>query len=71
MSQTMQQPGEICDGCRERRSQKDLPLIILKTADGFTMNHKMMVPLCSVCDGGALTITQLHNHDMPEPPDLA
>ena len=68
---SMQQPGEICDGCRERRTQKDLPLITLRAADGFTMNHKFMVPLCSFCDGNALAITQLHNHDMPEPPEPA
>lgn len=64
MSQVPQQKsGDACEGCKERWIKKQQPAKILQRASGVTMNHKMIVPLCPFCDGDAVAITAMGNHD--------
>lgn len=62
----MQKVGDVCENCREKWERKKMEPKVLQRATGLTINHKLQVPLCDHCDGPALTISALDNHDEPQ-----
>lgn len=60
-----QKPGDVCENCRVRWEKKQLEPKVLQRASGTTMNKKFLVPLCEYCDGPALSISQIGNHEPP------
>jgi hypothetical protein len=63
----MQKVGDACDNCREFWEKKNKEPKTLKRLGGVTQNHKVIVPACEYCDGDALKISALGNHDPLEP----
>lgn len=62
----MQKIGDVCENCKAKWERKQLEPRVLQKASGVTINHKLQVPLCSHCDGPALEISELGNHDEPQ-----
>lgn len=60
-----QKVGDVCEECKDRWEGREQEPKVLVKADGVTQNRKMIVPLCPYCDGGAVEITALGNHEDP------
>lgn len=63
----MQKVGDVCETCRERWEKKGKEPKVLKRLSGVSQNHKTIVPVCEYCDGDALKVTALDNHDPLSP----
>jgi hypothetical protein len=59
----MQKIGDVCENCRERWEAKGKEPKVLQEAAHTTLKKKFKVPLCDYCDGGALGIINLGNHE--------
>jgi hypothetical protein len=60
----MQKIGDVCENCRQRWEKKGKEPKVLQAAGGTSLTQKMKVPLCPFCDGDAVTIVNLGNHDV-------
>lgn len=63
----MQKVGDVCEGCHDRWTKRDKEPKVLKRLSGVTQNHKTIVPACPYCDGDALKVSALGNHDPLSP----
>lgn len=59
----MPKPGDVCEGCSERWEDKGKEPLVLIASSGKTLVKDLPVPLCPWCDGDAVKITALDNHD--------
>jgi hypothetical protein len=61
----MQKVGDVCENCSDFWTKKEKEPKVLKRLSGVSQNNKMVVPACEYCDGDALKITKLDNHEPP------
>jgi hypothetical protein len=54
----MQQPNEICNCCAAFWKSRKKPGRLLQRTLNPTQNHKMIVTICSHCDGDAVQISR-------------
>lgn len=63
-----QKVGDVCENCKEYWERKKKEPMILVSAAQSTQNKKMIVPLCPHCDGAAVEVVALGNHEDPLEP---
>lgn len=62
-----QKIGDVCEECKPRWERKKIEPQVLVAASGKTEVKGEVVPLCPWCDGNAVKVSELGNHDGLEP----